>query len=58
MDLIREESVKSKYDKCKYKVKLWEHNFKKENGRLPSRVYYNNKNIFTSFYLNSINFYS
>ncbi|XP_045463284.1 ATP-dependent DNA helicase Q4 [Harmonia axyridis] len=37
MELI-DQSEKSLYDKCKYEVKLWEHKFKKTNGRLPSRL--------------------
>ncbi|XP_044751568.1 ATP-dependent DNA helicase Q4 [Coccinella septempunctata] len=37
MELI-DQSEKSLYDKCKYEVKVWEHKFKKTNGRLPSRL--------------------
>lgn len=38
MELIHDPELKSKYEKCKYKVKYWEHQFKKQNGRLPSKV--------------------
>lgn len=38
MELIQEAESKALYEKCKYKVKLWEHTFKKENGRIPSKV--------------------
>lgn len=34
---------KSKYQKYKYKVKVWEKSFKKLNGRIPSKVYLNIK---------------
>ncbi|KAL3275316.1 hypothetical protein HHI36_020083 [Cryptolaemus montrouzieri] len=37
MDLI-DQSKKTLYEKCKYKVKVWEHNFKKTNGRLPCKL--------------------
>lgn len=37
MELL-DQSEKSLYEKCKYEVKVWEHNFKKTNGRLPSRL--------------------
>ncbi|KAK9877973.1 hypothetical protein WA026_020188 [Henosepilachna vigintioctopunctata] len=37
MDLI-DQCQKSLYEKCKYKVKIWEHKFKKINGRLPSKL--------------------
>ena len=37
---------KAKYQKYKYKVKLWEKNFKKIHGRIPSKVrIISNKNI-------------
>lgn len=29
---------KVKYQKCKYKVKVWEKVFKQKNGRVPSKV--------------------
>lgn len=29
---------KSKYQKYKYKVKLWEKSFRQINGRIPSKV--------------------
>lgn len=34
---------KSKYQKYKYKVKLWEKQFKEKNGRVPSKVNDSNK---------------
>ncbi|GJQ84260.1 putative DNA helicase [Trypoxylus dichotomus] len=30
--------AKALYDKCKYRVKLWEYQFKKQHGRLPSKL--------------------
>lgn len=39
MELIENPELKSMYDKCKYRVKLWEYNFKKQHGRLPSKVF-------------------
>ncbi|XP_063919986.1 uncharacterized protein LOC135134983 isoform X2 [Zophobas morio] len=38
MDLLENPEIKSTYDKCKYVVKLWEHNFTKTHGRLPSKL--------------------
>lgn len=38
MDLMQDPEVKKTYDKSKYKVKVWEHNFKKQYGRVPSKV--------------------
>lgn len=38
MDLISDPKSKKLYDKCKYRVKLWEHDFKKAHGRVPSKV--------------------
>lgn len=38
MELLQDTELKKKYDKCKYKVKLWEYNFKKNHGRVPSKV--------------------
>ncbi|XP_044263176.1 ATP-dependent DNA helicase Q4 [Tribolium madens] len=38
MDLLENPDVKSTYDKCKYIVKVWEHSFKKTQGRLPSKL--------------------
>lgn len=38
MELLQDTEQKRIYDKCKYKVKLWEHNFKKKRGRVPSKV--------------------
>ncbi|XP_025836849.1 general transcriptional corepressor trfA-like [Agrilus planipennis] len=35
MDDIHDSTI---YDKCKYKVKLWEHQFKKQHGRIPSKL--------------------
>lgn len=34
---------KSKYQKYKYKVKLWEKQFKEKKGRVPSKVNGSNK---------------
>ncbi|XP_055527731.1 ATP-dependent DNA helicase Q4 [Wyeomyia smithii] len=30
-------AFRSRYQKCKYKVKLWEKEFRKKNGRIPSK---------------------
>lgn len=38
MELLEDPEVKLTYEKCKYKVKLWEHKFKKKNGRIPSKL--------------------
>ncbi|RZC39499.1 Drc1-Sld2 domain containing protein, partial [Asbolus verrucosus] len=38
MDLLERPDIKNTYDKCKYIVKVWEHDFKKAQGRLPSKL--------------------
>ncbi|XP_017779205.1 PREDICTED: ATP-dependent DNA helicase Q4 [Nicrophorus vespilloides] len=38
MELLQDSAVKNTYNKCKYKVKYWEHHFKKKHGRLPSKL--------------------
>lgn len=38
MDFLEQPEVKSAYNKCKYIVKVWEHNFQKTHRRLPSKV--------------------
>lgn len=32
------EEQKREYEKYKLRVKLWEHDFKKQNNRIPSKV--------------------
>ncbi|KAI4471811.1 dna replication and checkpoint protein [Holotrichia oblita] len=38
MELIQNPEQKAMYDKCKYRVKLWEYHFKKQHGRVPSKL--------------------
>nr|XP_022904295.1 ATP-dependent DNA helicase Q4 [Onthophagus taurus] len=38
MDIILDPATRKMYDKCKYRVKLWEHQFKKQHGRIPSKL--------------------
>lgn len=38
MSFIEDDELRKNYDKYKYRVKLWEHEFKKEHGRVPSKV--------------------
>lgn len=38
MEVLMQTSGKSKYDMCKYQIKLWENEFKQKTGRLPSKV--------------------
>jgi ATP-dependent DNA helicase Q4 len=38
MDFLEQPEVKSAYNKCKYIVKVWEHNFQKTHRRLPSKL--------------------
>lgn len=33
-----DKEFKKKYQKHKYRVKVWEQNFKMKNGRVPSKV--------------------
>ncbi|XP_060533000.1 ATP-dependent DNA helicase Q4 [Cylas formicarius] len=38
MDLLQDPEIKKTYEKCKYKVKLWEHEFTKTFKRVPSKL--------------------
>lgn len=38
MELLDDPHTKETYEKCKYIVKLWEHNFTKTHKRIPSKV--------------------
>lgn len=38
MSFLEDPAVKRTYDKCKYIVKVWEHQFTKKNKRIPSKV--------------------
>lgn len=46
MSLLNDPGFKSKYQKCKNKVKKWETQFKKLHNRNPDKVY-----IFSFLYL-------
>ncbi|GLH11430.1 Bloom syndrome protein homolog [Gryllus bimaculatus] len=37
MNLLQDRNFKLKYQKCKYKVKVWESEFKKKNGHNPTK---------------------
>lgn len=45
MELIQNPEQKAMYDKCKYRVKLWEYHFRKQYGRVPSKVCSTNSNL-------------
>ncbi|KAG5869670.1 hypothetical protein JTB14_035597 [Gonioctena quinquepunctata] len=38
MELLDDPEIKKKYEKCKYIVKVWEHQFFKKHKRVPSKL--------------------